>query len=102
MLLDDARTDFVLEHMHKQAADLIGTEVLELGRHNGQLIRAAGRTADGRGLAGVLHPETKLDRWQLKEEVAVLDRAFSGEAHVLIYHTTADPSAPLKAELAER
>jgi hypothetical protein len=101
-LLDDARTDFVLEHIHKQAADLIGTEVLELGRHNGELIRAAGRTADGRGLAGVLHPETKLNLDQLKEEVAVLDRAFSGEAHVLIYHTTADPSAPLQAELALR
>ena len=101
-LLDDARTDFVLEHMHKRAADLLGTEVLELGRHAGELIRAAGRTADGRGVAGVLHPETKLDLDQLKEEVAVLDRAFSGETHVLIYRTTADPKAPLQAELAAR
>ena len=101
-LLDDARTDFVLEHMHKRAADLLGTEVLELGRHAGELIRAAGRTADGRGVAGVLHPETKLDLDQLKEEVAVLDRAFSGETHVLIYRTTADPKAPLQAELASR
>ena len=101
-LLDDARTDFVLEHMAKHAADLLGTELTELGRHSGELIRAAARTADGRGVAGVLHPEAKLDLEALTEEVSVLDRAFSGETHVIIYRTTADPRAPLEAEVAGR
>jgi len=101
-LLDDARTDFVLEHMAKHAADLIGTEILELGRHSGTLIRAAARTADGRGLAGVLHPETKLDLEELSAEVSVLDRAFSGETHVIVYRTTADARSPLDADVAGR
>ncbi|MCH2104395.1 MAG: ATP-binding protein [Planctomycetes bacterium] len=102
LLLDDARTDFVLEHMAHHAADLLGTELLELGRHPGELIRAAARTADGRGVAGVLHPETKLDLDALTEEVGVLDRAFSGETHVVVYRTTADPRAPLEAEVVKR
>ena len=81
---------------------MLGTELVELGRHSGELIRAAARTADGRGVAGVLHPEAKLDLERLSEEVAVLDRAFSGETHVIIYRTTADPRAPLEAEVAGR
>jgi hypothetical protein len=101
-LLDDARTDFILEHMAHHAADLIGTELLEQGRHSGQLIRAAARTADGHGLAAVLHPEARLDLDQLNAEVAVLDRSFSGQTHILIYRTTADPQAPLTAELGRR
>ena len=101
-LLDDARTDFMLEHMAKHAADLIGTELLEQGRHSGSLIRAAARTADGHGLAAVLHPETSLDLEQLKAEIAVLDRSFSGQTHVLIYRTSADHTAPLSAELSLR
>ena len=50
----------------------------------------------------MLHPEAKLDHERLSEEVAVLDRAFSGETHVIIYRTTADPRAPLEAEVAGR
>ena len=68
----------------------------------GAKIVAAARTSDGRGLAGVLHPEARLDLDQLSEEVAVLDRAFSGETHVIVYRTTADPRSPLEAEVAGR
>ena len=41
-LFDEARLDFVLDHLHRDAAELAGDEIVEVGRHDGEFVRAVG------------------------------------------------------------
>ena len=52
-MIDDARTDFILEHLRTEAAELIGEEIVEVGRFSGQTIKALGRTKSGAGVAAI-------------------------------------------------
>ena len=69
-LVREARVDFFLEHLTRDAAELVGEEVVETGRHAGRAIRALGRTSDGRGVAAI--DETEADPGSLAEELAAL------------------------------
>ena len=56
-LFDEARVDFVIEHMSREAAYELGSEVVEVGLHSGAAIRAVGRLDDGRYVAAVVDPQ---------------------------------------------
>ncbi|MCZ6597785.1 MAG: ATP-binding protein [Planctomycetota bacterium] len=90
-LFDDALTDFVLDHLRREAADLVGEEIVETGRHDGRWIRALGRTVEGRGVAAVLG---KPSRAALAEEIEALRPVFASVVP-LSYSLTEDPAKPL-------
>lgn len=56
-LFDEARVDFVIEHLAREAACELGSEVVEVGLHPGTAIRAVGRLDDGRYVAAVVDPQ---------------------------------------------
>ena len=81
-MIDDARTDFILEHLRTEAAELIGEEIVEVGRFSGQTIKALGRTKSGAGVAAI-HDERGMKA--LEEELDRIQAAFGGEMHLLRY-----------------
>ena len=93
-LFDDALTDFVLDHLRREAADLVGEEIVETGRHDGRWIRALGRTVEGRGVAAVLG---KPSRAALAAEIEALRPVFASVVP-LSYSLTEDPAKPLAVE----
>lgn len=97
-LVDEARVDFVMAHMRARAADVIGEEVVEVGRFRGTWVRAVGRLAGGGALAAVVEPEEKPSRAALERELAELSAAFDREPCVLRYALTEDPAQPLKVD----
>lgn len=98
-LYDDARVDFVLEHMHTTAAELIGDELVEIGRHDGQWVRVVARSAGGRTVAGVVVPDGAQGTGALERELGALERAFGVPPQKLVYGLTAKPERPLEVEL---
>ena len=52
-LAQEARADFLLEFLQRDAAEVLGTEVLETGPHAGRCVRALGRLEDGRCVAAI-------------------------------------------------
>jgi len=68
-LLEEARGEFLLERMRHDAAELVGEEIAEVGRHAGRAVRALARTVSGRGVA-VLAAEA--DEPTIEEELKEL------------------------------
>ncbi len=68
-LLEEARGEFLLERLRHDAAELVGEEIAEVGRHAGRAVRALARTVSGRGVA-VLAAEA--DESTIDEELKVL------------------------------
>ncbi len=95
----EARADFVLEHLARDAAGLVGDEIVETGRHNGQAIRALGRTVQGRGVVAI--DEEEADPTQLAQELAALTPVFGTDVVRLAYHLTGDSAKPLACRLLE-
>jgi len=85
-MIDDARTDFMLEHMRTQAAELIGEEIVEVGRFSGSTIKALARTKSGSGVAAI-HNETGMQT--LEEELDRIQAAFGGDIQLLRYRESA-------------
>ena len=56
-LRQEARLELVLEHLSRQAAELLGEEVVEIGRFAGEAVCAVGRTSEGRGVVAYLEGE---------------------------------------------
>jgi hypothetical protein len=56
-LYDEARVEFVLAHLNKAAADVVGEEIVETGRFDGEFVRAVARTSEGRGVAAIVVPD---------------------------------------------
>lgn len=52
-LLEEAHGELLLERLRHDAADLVGEEIADVGRHSGRAIRALARTVSGRGVAVV-------------------------------------------------
>ena len=83
-LFDQARLDFVLDHLLHDAADVVGAEIVEASRHPGEYVRAAARTSNGRAVAAIVVPEKKTPIAKLEAEMADLARALG------------DPLGPIK------
>jgi uncharacterized protein len=98
-LFDEARTDFVLAHLAREAAELIGDEIVESGRHTGRYVRAVGRTAGGQTVAAIVVPEGSRSTASLENELGELERVFGVAPRKLAYGITARPDRPLEVEL---
>lgn len=100
-LLDQARTDFVLDHLRHDAAEVLGREVVEASRHPGRYVRAAARTAGGRAVAAIVVPEDGTPSAVLESELADLARALADpEGPIkIVYGIGANPERPLEVEL---
>jgi uncharacterized protein len=110
-LYDEARADFLLSHLRREAADVLGEEIVEAGRFGGEFVRAVARTASGAGVAAIVVPEregTMADRGarprplatgSLERELDELGRGLGGVRHKLVYGITDDPDRPLAVEL---
>ena len=112
-LLDEARLDFVLSHLRREAAEIVGREIVEVGRHDGEFVRAVGRTADGSALAAIVVPDggamlagpaqarrpRPLDTRPLVRELDELARALGPIETKLVYGLTNKPDRPLEVEL---
>ena len=81
-MIDDARTDFILEHLRTEAAELIDEEIVEVGRFSGKTIKALGRTKSGAGVAAI-HNEQGMKTFE--DELDRIQAAFGGEIHLLRY-----------------
>ncbi len=97
-LFDEARRDFILSHLEREAADLVGDEIVEIGRHGGTFVRALGRTAGGSAVAAIVVPDPMPPISGLEDELAELRRAFGGEIVRLVYGITSKPERPLEVE----
>lgn len=97
-LYDEARLEFVLEHLAREAAELCEDEVVELGRFGGDWVRAVGRTAGGETVAAIVAGDRRPDLAKLELEVEELRGAFGGEPIRLAYGVTDRPDRVLEVE----
>lgn len=97
-LMDEARTDFILDHLARDAAELVGDEIIEVGRHGGKFVRALGRTIEGEGVAAIVMPENTRSLAGLERELEELEGAFEGAIHKLQYGLSGQVSSPLHVE----
>ncbi|MBL8860313.1 MAG: ATP-binding protein [Planctomycetes bacterium] len=95
-LYDEARTDFVLSHLRTTASDLIGEEIVEVGRVGGTILRAVARTHEGTAVAALVAPAEKATPAALAEELATLKPAFGDNVMCLAYALSNDAEEPLK------
>ncbi len=100
-LYDEARVDFVLAHLRREAAELVGEELTEIGRHGGRWVRAIARTAGGGTVAAVVAPGGGIHRRGLESELADLARQFGKAPLELQYGLTSRPARPLHVEIVE-
>jgi AAA+ ATPase superfamily predicted ATPase len=97
-LFDEARLDFILDHLRREAAEYVGEEIVEQGRFDGSFVRAVGRTAGGGTVAAVVVPDRRRSTAALEREIEDLRRAFGCEPTRLVYGITDDPERPLGVE----
>jgi len=97
-LFDEARTDFLLAHLAREAGELVGEEVVEVGRHAGRFVRALGRTSSGRAVAAIVVPDDAPPLDELERELAEIGRAFEGGVCKLAYGITGRVDRPLGVE----
>jgi AAA+ ATPase superfamily predicted ATPase len=98
-LYDEARLDFVLAHLHAEAAEVLGEELTEIGRFPGLFVRAVARTQRGGGVAAIVIPEGNQPETALENELAEVRRAFGPRIKKLVYGLSARPERPLEVEL---
>jgi AAA+ ATPase superfamily predicted ATPase len=97
-LFDEARVDFILDHLRTQAAELFGEEMTEVGRFGGEFVRALARTAEGRTVAAVVIPDGRRSTAALEREERELELLFGVAPWKLVYGIGADPERPLEVE----
>jgi len=97
-LFDEARLDFVLDHLERRAAELVGEEIVEHGRFDGVYVRAVGRTAEGTTVAALVVPEGRPDEGRLARELEELRAAFGDQLVKLTYGITENPERVLEVE----
>lgn len=98
----EARVAFVLEHLEREAAELVGEEIAEVGLHEpeaGGVICALGRTVGGRGVAAALVPPGAGRSVRLGNELGTLERIFPGVVP-LVYGWTGREDDPLEVRTA--
>ena len=97
-LYDEARVDFVLDHLRREAAELVGDELPEVARHPGRLVRAVARTAGGDGVAAIVLPDGPLSTATLEKELEALRSTLGNRLIKLTYGLTERPERPLEVE----
>lgn len=97
-LFDEARLDFVLDHLRRSAAEIVGEEIVEHGRFDGVYVRAVGRTIEGTTVAAIVIPEGRPDEAQLVREIEKLREAFGDRIVKLTYGVTDNPERVLEVE----
>ena len=97
-LFDEARVDFVLSHLRRHAAEELGDEVVETGRHPGRFVRAVARTANGTGVAAIVLPDGERSTAGLEAELAALKRPLGAKLEKLVYGIGPNPDCPLEVE----
>jgi AAA+ ATPase superfamily predicted ATPase len=98
-LYDEARLEFILSHMRGHAAEVIGEELVEVGRFAGLFVRAVARTASGSGVAAIVVPDSKQSTAPLEDELAELRAVFGPNMKKLVYGLTSKAKRPLEVEL---
>jgi len=98
-LFDDARVDFILSHLRREAAECLDDEVLEVGRFGGRFVRAVGRTTNDATVAAIVVPEGTRSTASLERELGELEQAFGPHIRKLVYGIGNDPDDPLQVEL---
>ncbi|MCY3000880.1 MAG: ATP-binding protein [Planctomycetota bacterium] len=97
-LLDEAKVDFVLDHLRHEAAELVGDELPDVARHPGRYVRAVARSASGRPVAAIVLPDGKLSTATLESELATIAEALGAPPIKLTYGLTSRPDRPLEVE----
>ncbi|QDU65635.1 ATP-binding protein [Engelhardtia mirabilis] len=97
-LFEDALVDFVLDHLRREAAELLGREVLEVGRHGGERVRALARLDDGSHVAAVVESGRPAAAGAEAAELTALSEAFGEPPPVLRYRLGNDVRTPLVVE----
>ena len=82
-LYDEARVDFILDYLRREAAEVVGDEVVEVGQHAGRFVRAVARTAQGRGVAAIVVPDGERSTRDLENELDAL-KAELGETQRML------------------
>ena len=98
-LFDEARTEFVLSHLRREAAEIVEDEIVEVGRYPGRYVRAVGRTSRGQTVAAVVVPDGTRSTASLENELGELQQAFGEPPRKLVYGVTAKATRPLQVEL---
>jgi hypothetical protein len=80
-LLEEARLELLLERLRHEAAELVGEELADVGRHSGRAVRALARTVSGRGVA-VLAADA--DEPTVEEELGELRAALGARLVLLV------------------
>ena len=97
-LLDEAQVEFVLDHLRREAAELIGEELPEVGRHGGRHVRAVARGTGGTAVAAIVLGQARPAPGELQAELSELERAFGCAPARLVYGMTGRPKRPLEVE----
>ena len=97
-LLDEAKVDFVLDHLRHEAAELVGDELPDVARHPGRYVRAVARSASGRPVAAIVLPDGKLSTATLESELATISEALGAPPIKLTYGLTSRADRPLEVE----
>jgi len=97
-LFDEGRVEFVLDHLRREAAELVGEELPEVGRHGGRHVRAIARGSSGTPVAGIVLGEGKPSLAALEAELEALERAFGRPVVRLTYGITGRADRPLEVE----
>jgi len=97
-LFEVARTEFLLEHLRRHAAEVVGEEIAETGRFDGSHVRALARTVEGRGVAAIAADRDGGVGPGVEEEIERLEPGLGPEIVRLGYRITEDPESPLTVE----
>ncbi len=79
----EARMELVLEHLGREAAELLGEEVVETGRFPGEAVCAVGRTSAGRGVVAYLEEDGGLSA--LASDLRALSQGLGADPWLLAY-----------------
>lgn len=97
-LFDEARLEFIIDHLRRDAAELAGDEIVEVGRHDGQFVRAVGRTFGGRTVAAIVVPPGTQATAPFEAELGALKAVFGDDPIKLVYGITSRADRVLEVE----
>ena len=96
-LYDEGRLDFVLDHLRREAAEVIGDEIVEVARFPGRHVRAVAKTSGDRTVAAlVLSPP--FDATELAQELGQAEALCGSLDEKLVYGLTDRVDRPLEIE----
>lgn len=98
-LREEGRGELLLERVRAEAADLVGEELADLGRHPGPAIRALARTVSGRGIAVI---EAGADGATLQDELKELQPVFGNSILKLVASRAGEGERSWRMSLAPR